>query len=311
MLPANSSLSITLDRFYTITSVEFREDLPVDEFYLDGEKATPRDTEKVSRFLDRIRDLASMNYCARVKSENHVPVASGFASSASGFAALTLAATKAAGLCLSRKELSILARYGSGSACRSIYGGFVEWRKGSEPDGSDSYAISLYPENYWNLSILSCLVDEKRKRISSREGMKRTAETSPFFPAWTETAERELERMKEAIAKKDFIRLGEVAERNACMMHATNLGAVPPFIYWSPETLAVIDEIRRMREEMNIPVYFTIDAGPNVKVLTLPEWEAAVAKRLQGLPAVKGISLSHPGPEATWLLPEGKEEEHD
>ena len=183
-LPMNSSLSITLDRFYTVTTVEFQEKLEKDQFFLNGKPASDKEANNVYSFLDKIRNRFSVNLHAIVSSENKVPTAAGFASSASGFAALAAAATKALKLDIEERELSILARQGSGSACRSVYGGFVEWQKGKREDGKDSFAIQLLPENQWQLSILSVMVNSKEKKVSSREAMKRTVEKSPFYLGW-------------------------------------------------------------------------------------------------------------------------------
>lgn len=293
-LPMNSSLSITLDRFYTITTVEFEEKLQEDIFILNGKPAGEKESNKVFSFLDKIRERAGLDIPAIVSSENKVPTAAGFASSASGFAALAGAAAKALQLNLDHKELSILARQGSGSACRSIYGGFVEWQKGKREDGKDSYAIQLLPENQWKLSILSVMVNSKEKKVSSREGMRKTVEVSPFYSGWLQTVEGDLEIAKEAIQARDFQVLGEVMEANAMKMHATMLGAKPPIIYWESGTLEVIKHIQELRV-LGIKAYFTIDAGPNVKVFCLPEDEERVHKSLLELPSVQEVLICHPG----------------
>jgi diphosphomevalonate decarboxylase len=299
-LPMNSSLSITLDRFYTITSVEFSSTFEKDSFLLNNQRAGEAESNKVFRFLDHIRKRADSDLRAVVSSENKVPTAAGFASSASGFAALAAAAARALGLDLSQKELSILARQGSGSACRSIYGGYVEWEKGLLEDGSDSAATQILSEKDWNITILSVLVASKEKKISSREGMKRTVDTSPFYGGWLDSVERDLEKAKEAIKYRDFEYLGKVVESNALKMHATMLGTEPPIIYWQSGTLDVIHEIQNLRLS-GIPVFFTIDAGPNVKVLCLPEHELMVNKTLLKLPAVQEVIICHPGCGITYL----------
>src|SRR5699024_9060900 len=160
---------------------------------------------------------------AKVDSTNAVPTAAGFASSASGFAALAAAATKAANLDISNVELSKLTRQGSGSACRSIYGGFVEWEKGEKEDGTDSYA----------------------KEIASREGMKRTVETSEFYEGWLTGIPADIEEIKAGIKARDFNRVGAVAEANCLKMHATTLGAKPPFTYWTDATMRVMQTVQK------------------------------------------------------------------
>lgn len=299
-LPMNGSISITLDRFYTITTVEFKRDLQKDVFLLNNQLASEAEGQKVFRFLDIIRELSGTDLNAVITSENRVPTAAGFASSASGFAALSAAAAKALNLELSEKELSALARRGSGSACRSIYGGYVEWQKGERADGKDSVAHQLLPEDRWNISILSVMVASKQKKISSREGMKRTVETSPFYAGWLQTIDTDLQKAREAIISKDFEKLGRVVEANALKMHATMLGATPPFFYWQSGTMEVMEQVQNLRED-GIPVYFTIDAGANVKVLCLPEDEQKVYEALLTLPSVKEVITCHPGAGITYL----------
>lgn len=299
-LPMNSSLSITLDSFYTITNVEFSRNLNKDVFIINNHRASESESNKVFRFLDKIRKLAGTHLHAVVTSENKVPTAAGFASSASGFAALAAAAAKALNLELDERELSILARQGSGSACRSIYGGYVEWQRGERADGKDSYAKQLLSERDWNISILSCLVASGPKQVSSREGMKRTVLTSPFYSGWLNTVEKDLERAKEAIRLRDFESLGKIVESNALKMHATMLGAEPPILYWQSGTMEVMHHIQNLRLS-GISVYFTIDAGPNVKVLCLPEDEQRVYESLLTLPSVQNVIICHPGAGVSYL----------
>lgn len=299
-LPMNSSLSITLDSFYTITNVEFSMNFNKDVFILNNHRASESESNKVFRFLDEIRKLAGTHLHAVVTSENKVPTAAGFASSASGFAALAAAAAKALNLELDERELSILARQGSGSACRSIYGGYVEWQRGERADGKDSYAKQLLSERDWNISILSCLVASGPKQVSSREGMKRTVLTSPFYSGWLNTVEKDLERAKEAIRLRDFESLGKIVEANALKMHATMLGAEPPILYWESGTMEVMYHIQNLRLS-GISVYFTIDAGPNVKVLCLPEDEQRVCESLLALPSVQNVIICHPGAGVSYL----------
>lgn len=300
VLPMNSSISITLDKFYTVTTVEFKEKLIKDIFILNNNIASEKDTIKVSKFLDRIRGLSSTNLYAEVTSENKVPTAAGFASSASGFAALTAAASKALSLNLSKKELSILARQGSGSASRSIYGGFVEWKKGEEKDGQDSFAKQLLSENDWNISILSVVIASKEKKVSSREGMKRTVKTSPFYSGWLSTIKKDLDMVRQAIKVQNFEKLGKAVEENALKMHATMFGAVPPILYWGKGTMGVIHHIQNLRLT-GIPVYFTIDAGPNVKVICLPEDKNRIYESLLTIQAVQDIVICNPGSGVTYL----------
>ncbi|MGX7244187.1 diphosphomevalonate decarboxylase [Enterococcus quebecensis] len=265
ILPMNSSLSLTLDAFYTETSVHFDETLTEDLFFLDGEKQNAKQTAKISKFLDLVRQKQNLSLFAKVDSKNFVPTAAGLASSASGLAALAGACSEALDLQLSEPELSRLARRGSGSACRSIFGGFSQWQKGDSDQ--TSFAQEIPSDNWENeLAMLFVLVDDGVKDISSRDGMKRTVETSSFYSGWLETVEADLATAKQAIAEKDFHKLGEVTEANGLRMHGTTLAAVPPFTYWSPESLKVMQLVRSARQQ-GLPCYFTMDAGPNVKIL--------------------------------------------
>ncbi|WP_062350445.1 diphosphomevalonate decarboxylase [Bacillus kwashiorkori] len=300
ILPMNNSLSITLDKFYTETTVSFEENLQEDQFFLNGQLASEMEIKKITNFLNIVRNKAGITLKARIDSTNHVPTAAGFASSASGYAALATAAAKASGLNLSKKELSILARQGSGSACRSIYGGFVEWQKGEMEDGSDSYAVPIASD--WKLSIMSVMLEQKQKEVLSREGMKRTVETSPFYAGWLATIEDDLANIKQAITNRDFELLGTIAENNALKMHATTLGANPPFLYWQSGTIEVMEKVKELRIS-GIPAFFTIDAGPNVKVLCEPQYEEQVYQTLSQLDAVQEIFTCHPGSGA--ILKEG------
>lgn len=300
ILPMNSSISITLDGFYTITSVEFNENLKNDVFILNNKETEEKEQKKISRFLDVVRELSGTKLYAEVNSENKVPTAAGFASSASGFAALACASSKAAGLNLSERELSMLARRGSGSACRSIFGGYVKWEKGEKLDGTDSHGIRLLSEKDWDISILSVMVASGKKKVSSREGMKRTVETSPFYSGWIDTVEKDIKIAEEAIRLKDFYSLGNIAEENALKMHATMLGAKPPVLYWEHGTLEVMGHIQNLRES-GIPAFFTIDAGANVKVLCLKENENMVYESLLKLSSVMKVLVCHPGSGVSYL----------
>lgn len=301
ILPTNNSLSLTLDGLYTTTSVEFQEGLEADTFSLNSVEAEGTELERVSKFLDLIRSQYNIGELyAHVQSTNAVPTAAGFASSASGFAALAAAATHALGLDLDDTELSRLTRQGSGSACRSIYGGFVEWNMGEREDGMDSYAVQVAPANYWDVRMAAVVLSDKMKKVSSREGMKRTVETSPFYDSWVDSIPADLAEIKDGIREQNFEKVGAIAEANCLKMHATTLGAVPPFTYWLDSTMAVMQTVRSMRD-MGIPAYFTIDAGPNVKVLYLPEHEEVIHTTLRNVPGVTDVILSKTGQGITYL----------
>ena len=297
VLPMNSSLSLTLDCFFTETEVIFRDDIDKDHFYLNGNIQDEDDTKRISNFLDLFRKSAEIKSSAVVKSINYVPTAAGLASSASGYAALAAATNVASGLNLDSKELSIYARQGSGSATRSIYGGFVEWRKGIFSE--DSYAIPI-DDAKWDIGMVVVIVNADEKMVSSREGMKRTVATSPFYNGWLESAEEDLKQIKDAIKKRDFEQMGLIAERNGLKMHATMLGAIPPLSYWEPESVTVMQIVRELRKE-GVPCYFTMDAGPNVKILCKLSESHIIKKRLRQVFESKQIIITGPGPGVTIL----------
>jgi diphosphomevalonate decarboxylase len=229
-----------------------------------------------------------------IESENHFPTAAGLASSASGFAALATAAAAAYGLDLPESDLSRLARIGSGSACRSIPGGWAEWQAGSDPEGLDSVAVRLAGPEHWDLRVLVALVATGPKAVGSGTGMARTVATSPFFPGWLEGVAQDLPQARQAILDRDFTALAEAAERSALRMHGSMLGTVPPLLYWQPGTVAVIQAVWEWRAE-GLPCFLTIDAGPNVKVFAPAEHAEAVHARLLALSGVTGVRPSAPG----------------
>lgn len=295
MLPANSSVSMTLDAFYTTTTVSFESGLTQDAFFLNHRAATESERLKVSRFLNHARALAGTDKRAVVTSVNEVPTAAGLASSASGFAALAAAAAHALELDLDPSALSRLARLGSGSACRSVYGGFVEWQKGTRADGLDSYGTPIASESHWDIRMVVACVSASEKGVSSREGMRRTVATSPYFEPWVKAAEADVTTAKEAILARDFTRLGQLAEANALKMHATALGANPPVLYWQEATFAVMRKVQKLREA-GLPAYFTIDAGPNVVVLCESKNSSNLQRALADVPGVMDVVVCSPGP---------------
>lgn len=300
-LPMNSSLSLTLDAFYTDTKVIFDSDLTADEFYLNGILQDSKEILKISRFLDLFCEYIGERTFARVESLNFVPTAAGLASSASAFAALTLATATALGLNLSREELSTLARRGSGSSTRSLFGGFVEWDMGTGSADSMAHPID---DADWDIGMIVLAVNTGQKKIASREGMDHTVATSPFYQAWVNTAKEDLQAIKQAIADRDFEQVGQITEHNGMKMHATTLSANPPFTYWSADSLLAQEAVRQVREESGLSAYMTMDAGPNVKVLCRASQMAELVDALsQYLPKEK-IITSLPGPAAYVLTDE-------
>ena len=298
-LPMNNSLSLTLDALYTTTTVDFQTGLEKDIFYLNEKEIHGTSYRRVSDFLQLIRQLSGKKDHAVVRSINTVPTAAGFASSASGFAALAAASVRALDLSMNDMELSRLTRQGSGSACRSIYGGIVEWQQGEKSDGSDSFAVQLEKETYWDIRVAAVVLVDEEKSVSSSDGMQRTVNTSAFYRGWIDSIPADLKAIKEGICERDFEKVGSIAEANCLRMHGTTLGAYPPFTYWSHRTFAVMETIQQMRKK-GIPVFFTIDAGPNVKVLYLPEHEDILKETLYATPGVKKLVLSRLGQGVTY-----------
>lgn len=268
-LPAAGSLSVTLAGMQTRTSVTFEPELGDDEISLDGERATGRPAARVSQFLDLVRSRAGIDTSARVTSTNDFPTAAGLASSASGFAALALAATRAAGLELSPEELSVLARRGSGSAARSLFGGYVEMKPGSLADGTDAHAVAVADEEAFPLTCLVAVTVQGPKKVSSTVGMNHTMETSPYYDAWIATVAPAIVAAKEAIAAGDFDALAAVAEASCLQMHASAIAADPGVLYWRGVTVDLIHRVRDLRAD-GTGAFFSIDAGPHVKVFARP-----------------------------------------
>jgi diphosphomevalonate decarboxylase len=303
-LPATGSLSMTLSALHTTTRVSFDRPAREDRVLLGGLAADAGAEGRVRRFLDHVRALAGIAEGATVESENNFPSASGLASSASAFAALALAASAAAGLQPRAAELSALARRGSGSAARSVFGGFVEMSPGTREDGSDAFARQLHPPQHWDLRLLAVLTTEAPKDVPSRRGMELTASSSPFYPAWLELVQDDLAEARAAVAERELGRLGPLAERNALRMHATALGADPPVLFWNATTVALLRRVAALRRE-GLRAWCTIDAGPHVKVLCEPGGALALSEALGKVEGVIRIVECLPGPDAA-LLPPGQ-----
>lgn len=294
ILPFNSSISMTCDGLSTTTTVEFSEKYKSDTVIINDEELK-KDEKDILGHIERIRKMAGIRQFAKIVSESNFPVAAGLASSASGLAALSMAAAAAAGLKLDTKQLSILARLGSGSASRSILDGFVEWQKGGKKDGSDSYGVQLAPKEHWpEFRMITTIVQEAKKPVGSRAGMAQTVATCPYYRGWLETIDADLAAMREGIKNRNFTLVGETAEANALKMHATMMTTKPPIIYWIPATMEIIHAVHAWRAE-GLQCYFTMDAGPNVKVLCLQKDEKEIIKRLENLEGVKKTIVCRPG----------------
>lgn len=293
-LPANGSISMTLAALETKTTVEFSENLQSDHVVINGDEAKGQSYSRVTQHLDRIRMLSGLNMRAKVTSQSNFPLSIGLASSASGFAALTLAASKAAELELPLKDLSILARKGSGSACRSIFGGFVEWY--ASKDDADSYAEQIVDQTYWNLIDIITIVREEEKELSSTRGHA-AAESSPLQNGRVQDAVRRLGECRRAILDRNFNKLALIVEADSNMMHSVMLTSNPPILYWEPATVTIMRNIVSWRRE-GLEVCYTIDAGPNVHCICTAESALEIEKRLSKLSGVKRILTSRVGGNA-------------
>ena len=269
-LPANDSLSVCLTNLGTTTTVEWDKNLNQD--LADS---------RMKRQLDKVRKIAQINWRAKVVTKNNFPSGAGLSSSASGLAALTLAATAAAGLKLPEKDLSRLARLGSGSACRSIPDGWVEWSKG---DDKTSYAKTIFPTDYWNLRILVVIVSDKKKLVSSTAGQE-LAFTSPFYKARVKSMAAKIKKIKAAIKQKNFTELGKIMEADCLNMHRVMRTQQPELNYLLPETKTVMQAVKKWREE-GLESYFTINTGQNALVFCEPKNENKLVERLEKIEGV-------------------------
>ncbi len=296
-VPAAGSISLTVDKLTTKTTINFNAHLKADAVWLNGKQLENPELTRLRSFLDLIREVAGESRRAEVISSNNFPTAAGVASSSSGFAALSLAASSAIGLRLTSGELSTIARRGSGSAARSIYGGFVELVAGDRADGRDSIAKPIADEKFWPLSILIAITSFEFKKTGSTNGMNLTSETSPYYSAWVESTRQDLPEMRAAIEARNFIKVGELMEHSCLKMHGAMLSARPGLIYWNAGTLEIIEAIKDLRKQGH-EAYFTIDAGPQVKILCRDLTKPAVLEALDGCSMVAEIIDTKPGPGA-------------
>ncbi|MDF3071368.1 MAG: hypothetical protein K0R38_6969 [Polyangiaceae bacterium] len=293
-LPAVPSLSLTLENMRTTTEVWFSSELAADELVLGGKPQLGKPLARAAKLLSEVRALAGVDTFARVRSHNDFPTASGLASSASGFAALALAAVRALDLPVPVERVSALSRAASASAARSVFGGFVELGASAES------AARVAPPEHWPLCMLVAVTSEVAKDTGSTDGMQHTASTSPYYPAWVADAPRLFTEVKAAVLAKDFARLAPAAEQSALAMHASMLAASPALIYFRPATLAVIEAVRAARRS-GVAACFTIDAGPHVKVLVEPQHVAAMKRALSDVEGVLRVLESTPGPDAAQI----------
>ncbi|HRN70463.1 MAG TPA: diphosphomevalonate decarboxylase [Candidatus Woesebacteria bacterium] len=295
-LPTNGSLSMNLSEMNTTTTVEFSESFTQDIILIDGQQIV-QESQRVIEHIDRIRKLANISSKAKIVSQNNFPSGTGLSSSSSAFAALTVASAKAAGLSLKEKELSILARQGSGSACRSIPNGFVEWKDAEISE--ESYAISLFPSDYWDIVDIVTVVSTEKKLIPTTCGQL-TAYTSPFFETRLTYMQEKLQLAKQYMQEKNFSRFGELIEAEALEMHAVMISQKPSLIYWSEGTLQLMKFVQQWRIE-GLPVYFTINTGQDIHLICQSQYIKQLKHKLEQISKVKQILINKPA-EGTKLI---------
>lgn len=290
-LPVNGSISMNLDGLSTRTTVSFQPSLPFDELIINGHEVIGQGLDRVSYILDIIRGMANIQDHAEVMTENNFPSGAGIASSASAFAALALAGSKAAGLELSEPDLSRLARRGSGSASRSIPSGFVEWQAGTTDE--DSFAFSIAEPDHWKLVDCIAIVSASHKKTGSTEGHS-LAPTSPLQAARVADAPRRIDLCRAAILNRDFDSFAAIVELDSDIMHSVMMTSTPALYYWKPTSLSVMSSVRQWREA-GLPACYTVDAGPNVHVIC-PETETLeVDKRLREIEGVTDVLVARAG----------------
>ncbi|OGH36002.1 MAG: diphosphomevalonate decarboxylase [Candidatus Levybacteria bacterium RIFCSPLOWO2_01_FULL_38_120] len=288
-LPENGSVSMNLSGLQTTTTVEFSPKYAEDFIEINGIRE-PNEGSRAVKHLDRIRGMAKIVDKAKVITKNNFPTGTGLSSSASGFAALTLASSKAAGLELSEKELSILARQGSGSACRSIPDGFVEWVDGNTSD--TSFALSIFPPDYFGIIDVVVVVSTEKKFLATSKGQK-SARTSPFFERRLELIKDKIDRVKKAIEDKNFSEFGKLIETEALEFHLILFTSNPPLFYWTPETVRLMKFVQKIRSE-GLECYFTINTGQDIHLIVQEKDLNALKDRLKKVAEIKNIIVNSP-----------------
>jgi diphosphomevalonate decarboxylase len=290
-LPQNPSLSMNLDGVFTTTRVAWDANLLTDKLVLNGRDADAKELSRVSEHLTMLRQRFGLDLYAQVVSENNFPMGAGIASSASSFAALTVAAVEAAHLSVSERELTTLARLGSGSASRSVPTGFVEWHKGDSHE--TSYAESFAPVNHWSLVDVIAIVSSSHKEVGSKQGHT-TANTSDLQPARVAGAATRVKICKQAVLSHDFTTFAEVVELDSNLMHSVMMTSQPPLFYWQPTSLAVMENMRQLRRD-GVKVCYTLDAGPNVHCLCPEDQKEQVKQSLRQISGVMDVRTASVG----------------
>ena len=290
-LPATGSISITLDDLFTEMTVDFAAGLEGDRLTVnsvDNRQLLPR----VSQCLDAT--LGPGRSPANVSSHSNFPIAAGLASSASAFGALVVAANAASGGNATTDQLARLAGRASGSAARSLFGGFVELQN----DGNDIAVSTILEAQTWPLRVVAAVTASEMKPVGSGEAMEISRKTSPFYRRWVDEQDMDLATARDAIAVRDFGKLASVAEHNCLKMHSVMWTSRPPVVYWNAATIACLEAVRKLQRD-GVSVFFTIDAGPQVKAVCPPAEEPVVADSLASIPGVESVLVSGIGAGAT------------
>lgn len=282
-IPATSSLAVTLGALTTKTQIRFADG--ADQLLIDGR---PQPEDRFRPVLDALRAETGRSEHFLAESENDFPTAAGLASSSSGVAALVCGAGALLGVELPPWKLSRIARLGSGSAARAVFGGFTVFPAGG------TEARELYPPEHWpELRVAAVVLETNEKPMSSREAMERVRRSSPYFDSWIADAEELFDEAREAVAARDIERLGEVSRLSYLRMFATMFSANPPVLYWRPAGLEIIHTAEALRRD-GIPVYETMDAGPQVKLITTEEHVEAVRAAVED--RARRVIVSEVGP---------------
>lgn len=302
-IPDNGSVSMCLSDLLTTTTVEFSPNYKADSFTLlrDNSKVASRKAHLSARIdldpsirvfahLDHIRKLAGINLKAKVVSQNNFPSSTGLSSSASGFAALTVAAATAAGLKLTEKQLSILARQGSGSACRSIPSWFVEWIDGNTNE--TSYAKQIFPPTYWKIADVVAVISSHKKEVPTSKGQQ-TATSSPFMKTRLAQMPQKNQLLKKLIKTKNFTKFGELIEAEALELHTIMMTQNPPLIYLEPNSIMLMKLCQQWRTE-GLPVYFTLNTGQDIHLIVEQKNISKLKSKLKKVKEVKQIIVNYP-----------------
>jgi diphosphomevalonate decarboxylase len=290
-IPVNGSISINLAGLTAQTRVIFSSEFQNDQLVLNQQPTFGPALKRVCEFLDIVRQRAGLKLFASVTSQNNFPTAAGVASSAAAFAALSLAASQAAGLSMEEKDLSALARRGSGSAARSVPGGFVEWLPGTSDQ--TSYAVSIAAQDHWDLVDCIAIVQNQEKPVGSTQGHA-LADTSPLQAGRVSDAPRRLDICRSAIQNRDFEALSKIVELDSNWMHSVMMTSDPALFYWQPASLVIMQQVQVWRRS-GLPVCFTLDAGPNVHLLTLSQYAPVLQEKINLLPGLSQLLIAPVG----------------